>query len=229
MAKPDTSSAVHPAVQASRMEQAAYGAFILRGRRDNDLAALGVAPECLALIGGGHCYDLTTSSAVAVWLSQSAQMFGLFAPFAMLLHQQMYGAKRKEGAHIFRARTVAATAIARQLTAAMLSVAADRQEREKKAHLSAKQGRQSAPPPQSVDVLPPPPDQAIYVGSFIASLVEAGDLSDTVAAMYALRAQFSPERPETGELPYVIKEMVLGMERTAEAERIANNSQTEAT
>ena len=207
------------------MEQAAQGGFVLRSRRDDDLVALGVGPECLALIGGGNGHRIETAASVATWLSQSAELYGLFAPFAVLLHHQMHGVRSKDGTHIFRARAVSGMSLARHLTAAMVASESERQERDRTAVMQAKRSKQSAPSPLPSAQLQAPPQHALYVGAFIASMIEGADLSDTVAALYGLFCRVAAAEPAEGRhLPKVMRDIVAGVERDSNPERSGSDT-----
>jgi hypothetical protein len=168
------------------MEHAAKGAFILRTRRDADLAAFGGTAESLALIGGGAATTPEGAVAVAVWLSKLAAHFGIYNPAAAVYQEVMRDQAPEPGAHIFRARTVAGQAMARQLAALALYAESERQDRNKAAKEAARLNKETPPPDEEPALLPPAPETSAYIGPFLANLAEAAEVSDTLATLYRI-------------------------------------------
>jgi hypothetical protein len=163
------SSSVSPKVQAYRQEQSARGSAVARSIRDADLCAIGATPGVLAVIGGRHALTPHGAASVALWLYDTAARLGLADQCARLASLDTPAGRPKPGAHPFPARTLAAHEVARQVVAAALEEALER---------DALRGER---PPTTPSTRPP---YSLAVGLWLAGAVEGAELSAQAADLY---------------------------------------------
>jgi hypothetical protein len=161
----ESSSSVHPRVQASRMEAAARGEYIARTHRDWDLIEAGGVPECLALIGVRDATTPEGAASIAIWLCQLATQYG-FGEVAATLYNSS-GRGYAGNPFPFINRTRAGLALVRQIIAV---AAADNVDAER-----------SRPP------IPILPADAPGVGLWLAVLIEGAGLSEAAGVLWENR------------------------------------------
>ncbi len=165
MATRDSSTSVHPKVQAIRMEQAARGEFLARTNRDADLFQAGAPAECLALIGGRDAATKEGAAAVALWLVGLAVREGYGPALCALYGAAVRAPVGHQYPYIFRTR--AALALARQIV-----------------HLAASN---KADPADTTAAPPALPPGAVGAGVWLASAIEGAALSRAVATLWQAR------------------------------------------
>lgn len=98
------------------MEQAGRGEAIAARERDDDLAALGLPPEALALVSPRAGSSVVEALRVAVWLAGCIERAGLSDAARCLWELSVFRQSLpKEGAHVWRQKEAAARSLARRV------------------------------------------------------------------------------------------------------------------